>query len=576
MNANHKNYSVVMGYARGILDGNIIANTERKQACERFFADIESDAWDFRVTDAEFVIQIIEELFVHIKGPLKGKPLTLEPWQKFIVYNICGFYHKGTKERRFKEAFVFVPRKNGKTTFIAALAWALSLLEYTQASTVLIVGSVLKNAMESFDIIYRNIRMMGIERDFRILNNNSEHSINRVFYNAEGREEGSIRIEALASNPDNQDGYNANIIICDEIHAYKNSNQYYVMRQSGKAYPNRLLLGITTAGQNFASFCAQRLRYCQQILSKDASDEQYFVFICKADEPDDYTNPVEHEKANPSYGVTIRREDLVSDALQAQNDPTARDQFLNKSLNIYTNAMNTYFSMSEVEDSDKKHNWSLEELAKLPVTWYGGTDLSKMHDLTAAGIYGRYKDVDIVIAHGFIPIVEAHRKAGEDNIPFIWWKEQEWLTLCNSEIVEYEDVVKWYLGLRKMGFRIKLVGFDKYNSRDYVESMTRAKFKMINQDQAYWKKSEAFREIERKIKTGCFYYVHNQAFHYCIGNVKAVEDSNEKVRYEKVGDKQRIDLFEAAVIGCKRMLEDQDKQKAMEAYLSNGKQRENH
>ena len=205
-----------------------------------------------------------------------------------------------------------------------------------------------------------------------------------------------------------------------------------------KAYINKLLIGITTAGCNMNSFCYQRLQYCQKILNKEVEDEQYFIFITKADNEDDYTNPVEHEKANPNYNVTIRAQDIEAEALQAQNDVSARSEFMNKSLNIYTNTMSAYFNIGEVQVSNEVAYAELrdrinsqgrvigidkpipiEELAKLPIQWFGGADLSKAFDLTGAAIYGRYHDIDIVISHAFIPVVQARAKAEEDNIPFL-------------------------------------------------------------------------------------------------------------------------------------------------------------
>src|SRR5699024_6745531 len=125
-----------------------------------------------------------------------------------------------------------------------------------------------------------------------------------------------------------------------------------------KAYTNKLMIGITTAGDNANSFCYHRLVYCQKILNRSVKDEQYFVFIAKADEDEngevDYTNAEEHEKANPNYGVTIRPEDIMNDAIQAQNDQQQRKDFLAKSINIYTSAMDSYFNVDEFQASNEK------------------------------------------------------------------------------------------------------------------------------------------------------------------------------------------------------------------------------
>ena len=557
--AESKLFAEVKKYAKDIVSGKAVANKDRILAAQRFLNDLENPKWEIRTRDADFVIKIIENTYVHIKGPARGKPFLLEPWEKFICYNLAGFYIAGTDERRFKEAFIFIPRKNSKTFFASAVAWALSLLERNYYSVLYIIATKLDRALEAFNNIKENIEYMGEDGNFKILDNNAEHSISRSFYNSDGEKSGAIRIQALAADAKRADGLNANIIILDEIHGYKNANEYYVYKQAMKAYTNKLLIGITTAGSNMNSFCYQRLKYCQEVLAGSKTDDEYFIFICMADNPDDYTNPVEHEKANPNYGVTIRPQDIMGEALQAQNDPTGRNEFLNKSLNIYTSAMSSYFNIFEVQESDNTYNWTIEELVQLPITWYGGADLSKMHDLTGVSLHGRYKDIDIAITHGFIPVVTAHQKADEDNIPFFWWEEQDWLTLCNSEVIEYTDVVKWFIEMREIGFKPKWIGYDRRYSREFVLEMKKAGFKMRDQSQRYVEKTEAFREIEKQIKLKRFYYVHNKAFEYCISNVKAIEDSDEFVRFEKIQPTQRIDLFDAEVIACKQLLIDKEK-----------------
>ena len=268
----------------------------------------------------------------------------------------------------------------------------------------------------------------------------------------------------------------------------------------------------------------------------------------------DYTNPVTHEMANPAYGQSIRPEEILNDSLQAQNDPQQRKDFFAKSLNVFTASMDTYFDMSEVTTSDEKYHWTLDELAKLPIDWYGGADLSKMYDLTGAALHGRYQGVDISITHGFMPVTQAHLKADEDNIPFFWWEEMGWLTLCNDEVIKYDDVVAWFQSMKKMGFKIRWVGYDRRYAREFVLKMKKAGFKMRDQSQRYTEKTEAFREIEKQIKLGKYYFLGNKAHEYCVSNVKAAEDSDDFVRFEKVDKHLRIDLFDADVIATKQML----------------------
>lgn len=568
-----------MNYAQDVVSGKIPANEYRIKGCERFLSDLKNPAYDFQPRDAEFCIGIIEKTLCHQQGerqdgmPLRGTPFYLLPFHKFIIYNLLGFKMAGTKINRFHEALIFIPRKNIKTSFAASLAYALGLLYRMSGSKIYVVAAALKQTLETFDFLKYNIENMGEDQasggPFRIIDNNNEHSISAELGG------GLFDLTALAANPDAQDSFNCNVAIADEIHAFKKPKQYNLFKEAMKAYTNKLMIGISTAGDDPNSFLAQRVRYCKRVLDGEISDEQYFIFICEADPMPgengkkfiDYTNPKTHEMANPAYGASIRPEEMQNDAFQAQNDPQQRKDFFAKSLNVFTSAMETYFDMAEVEASDSKYHWTLEELAKLPITWYGGADLSKLYDLTGTSLHGRYQDVDICITHGFIPVVQAHLKAEEDNIPFFWWEEMGWLTLCNHEVIEYEDVVKWFLYMKQMGFKIKWVGYDKRYAREFVLKMKKAGFKMRDQSQRYVEKTEAFREIEKQIKRGRFSYLGNMAYAYCIGNVKAIEDSDDFVRFEKIQPNQRIDLFDADVIATKQMLIDMEKSQKASDWL---------
>ena len=557
-----------------------------RAACVRYLRDLEDPRWEFRTDMAEFVILAIQNLFCHQQGedlygrPLRGTPLILQPFQLFIVYNICGFFFPGTVIRRYQEAFLMLARKNGKTPFATALIWAVGLWYAASFSKIKTVAGSMKQNMEGFGFLSYNLHRLGLTvhedpvHGLRVLDSSLGHSFSGPVW------EGQISFEALAYKPDIFDAFNANIVHLDELELYKNAVPYGRLKDATKAYANKLIVATTTAGDDGTGFCAQRMSYCSKIVRGEitgADADRIFAFIARADaDPKtgevDYMSPLAHQQANPNWNVTIRPGDMEASALQAQNDPQMRKEFLTRSLNVFVSSFRAWFNIDEFTRSDSRYNFTPAQLTKLVKHWYGGADLSKLHDLTAAALVGEIpaklastpdwtpkEDVLVIVPHCWFPVTAAAEKADKDNIPLFGWLDDGWLDMPNEPSMDPAEPVKQFLKWKNSGFNIRKVGHDRKFARPYYAAMKKARFSIVDQPQLSIAKSEGLRYIEHKAKIGCLYYCHAEPFAYCVQNVRGQEKQDDVVVYDKVDPNSRIDVFDASVFATIRMLVDTGK-----------------
>lgn len=585
-------FQSVVDYAKAVADDDSLCELTRL-CCRRFLDDLEDPRWEFKPALAEFCIEIMEGLFCFSQGerldgtPLRGKPLELMPWHLFSTYNICGFYWTGTDIRRYTEADIFCPRKTVKTTWAEALQTALALWYRKSGAKAKTVAGSLKQGLEGFDWLVYNFKLLGLVDDnnsagkMKLLNSSLGHSIEGEIW------DGFIDLETLAFKPELFDSFNAQFIHLDELELYKDSRPYTRLRDAMKAYTNKLILCTFTAGDDGTGFAAQHRDYMEKVVRKIITGpdaDRTFCFMAEAPrQPDgevDFTSTAVHRAANPSYGITIRPDDMLAASLQAQHNPTLRKEFLTRSLNVFVSSYKAWFDVEEFRRSDSRYNWTLPQLAKLVQNWYGGADLSKLHDLTAAALVGEIparlarcqnwappEDVLVIIPHCWFPITAAAEKADQDKIPLFGWRDDGWLDMPNEASMDPTEPVKQFNAWRSAGFRIRKVGHDRKFAVKYYTAMKRAGFSVVDQPQLYMQKSAGFRYIEHKAKIGCLYYCHAEPFEYCVSNVRAQEKVDDAVQYDKISETSRIDVFDASVFATVRMLLDSEKADAINRWI---------
>lgn len=327
-------------YAADVISGAIPACKWVRLACERQQRDLkrqntEEFPYRFDVAKAEKVCEFVECL-PHIKGKWGGSSIKLEPWQKFILCVVFGWVHAESGLRRFRTAYVEVPRKNAKSTLSSGVGLYMLTEDGEQGAEVYSAATTKDQAKIVFSAAQAMARKTKDLRDHYGLAVGA-HNLNVLATDS--------KFEALSSEGETLDGLNIHCGIVDELHAHKTREVWDVLETATGSREQSLLWAITTAGSNRAGICYEQRDYVTKILDLVADDETYFGVIYSIDPDDDWTLESTWRKANPNYGISVYAEDLHRLAKKAMQTPAAVNNFLTKRLCVWVSADVGLFDM---------------------------------------------------------------------------------------------------------------------------------------------------------------------------------------------------------------------------------------
>jgi phage terminase large subunit-like protein len=315
-------------YANDVISGRILAGIHVRNAVKRFQADLLRTDLVFRQDCVNHVLALIVSL-THFTGKYAGKPFELSPWEEFIVANLYGFYNlDGT--RRFQTAYLEMARKQGKTALVAALSLVGLIGEDEAAAEILFAANSKDQAVIGFNMVKGFVK--GYDVGTVVLDKNGEPFITRdgnekMTYLFRNRwhdiyyDETDSFIKVLAADADKLDGYNCYVGIVDEYHSAPNSQVRDVIRSSQGMRVNPLLITITTAGFDKSLPCYDLHTVATEIIAGIKQDDSFFSVIYSLDEGDDWKDESVWIKANPNLDVTVSKDFIRKQVLQAINNP---------------------------------------------------------------------------------------------------------------------------------------------------------------------------------------------------------------------------------------------------------------
>lgn len=534
----------VTGYAREVVGGSVLACQLVKKACTRHLSDLESGParglrWDRE--SAQRAIGFFRFLR-HSKGEWAGKELLLASWQKFVVGSLFG-WKRADELRRFRTAYIEVPRKNGKSTIAAGIGLYGLIADNEPGAEIYSVATKRDQAK----IVFEEAKAMvnhspALGRRIKVQMNNLHCLDTRS------------KFEPLSSDARTLDGLNVYYGLVDELHAHRTREVWDVLQTATGARRQPLLFVITTAGTQVLGVCYEQRDYSVKLLNEVVADDSYFSVIYTIDEGDDWTLEQTWRKANPNYGISVKPEDLADLCQKAQEVPGEQNGFLTKRLNIWCQQEELWLDIDVWKQAPAP--LPIEQL-KGRDCWLG-LDLSTTTDLTAlvAVFPPLHEDENWeVLSYFFLPEENIDARVRRDNVPYDRWARDGFLKLTDGNVVDYGAVRNQIANLSEFVV-VREIGFDPWNATHLSTDLAAEGFTMVEIRQGFRTMSEPSKKLERLVMSRKLAHRNNPVLTYCISNVTLRHDDNDNYMPSKGKSTRRIDGAVALIIALARPIQE--------------------
>lgn len=544
-----KDFSAVAEqYAKDVLGGEIPACKWVRLACQRHLDDLawqEDDAFRFRfdAKAAQKACAFIEHM-PHTKGKWAagGETLTLEPWQVFMVASVFGWKRKQNDMRRFRRAFLLVPRKNGKSALAAAIGNYMFAADGEHGAEVYSGATTEKQAWE----VFRPARLMANKRPDLL----SHYGITVNASNMHILKNES-RFEPLIGRPG--DGASPSCAIVDEYHEHQTDAMFDTMETGMGAREQPLMLVITTAGDNIAGPCYQLQHDAQQMLEGTRTDDETFALIYGIDEGDDWTDPAVLRKANPNFGVSVGEDFLIQRQKNAMASPRKAGVFQTKHLNVWVQSRAAYFNVLRFQQSADE-TLSLDQFDGQECII--GIDLAEKRDLTAVELLFKHRDGYARFGRYYLPEETVEQP---ENEHFRQWRDEGRLVQTDGAITDEREIFEDILDFAKR-FNVREVAFDPHHSRQMSILLMEQGIACVEYGNKPINMNEPMRAMDALITDGKFYHDGDQAFEWMLSNVVQRSKNSDLHSPAKERPENKIDGPIAAMMALGRWLLDDEGQ----------------
>lgn len=526
---------------------------------------------------AERVRVFFDKFLRHSKGRWAGKPFGLLDWQWHDVVRPLFGWKRADGKRRFRRAYIEIPKKNGKSTLCAGFGLYFLVADgeagaevYSAAADrdqAAIVHNEAAEMVKASPELSSHIQVVQATKRLVFPRTRSVY-------------------KALSAEAPTKEGLNIHALIFDELHAQPNRVLWDTLEYGGAAREQPMVLAITTAGWDRHSICWEVHSYARQILDGALDATEFFAYIRAADEGDEWTDPVTWRKANPSLGITIDETEFSEACEQAKAMPTKENAFKRYRLNIWTEQEVRWLPMAKWdacggEDVDPK--------TLLGKPCFAGLDLSTTTDVTAFAMVFRLTDGRYaVLPHFWVPRESAQSREKKDKVPYLTWARQGFVTLTDGEVVNYDYIraavsgpgaleadaaerakaAGWPAEGFAEQYMIREIAFDRFNASQLVTQLTGDGHEMVPFGQGFVSMGAPARELEKLVTAGKLVHFGNPVLRWMASNCCAEIDAAGNIKASKKKSTEKIDGIIALLMGLGRAIVSEPEKKSV--YESRG------
>ena len=477
-------------------------------------------------------ISFIETFITHTKGELTGKPFLLEDWQKEIVGDIFGWKNKDTGFRKYRTVFIEVPRKNGKTTLCAAIGIYMLFADNERGAEIYAAAGDRNQA----GIVFEIAKSM-------ILQNPELEQRGKVFRNSITNQSKGNFFQAISSDSKTKHGFNANCIIFDELHTQPNRDLWDTLTTSTGARREPLTIAITTAGYDKQSICYEVYSYAKKVKDGSIKDDSFYTVIYEADNEDDITSEKVWKKANPNYGVSLRKDYMKRESQRAVDLPSYQNTFKRLMLNIWTESQTKWIGHNEWMECYQDFDYSILEGKEC----WGGLDLASSRDLSAFVLLFNVDGKFIIRPYIFIPEENAKKRSDRDGVNYMEWLRDGHIFGTAGDVQDYNFIRAKINDLSKK-YRIQSIAYDRWGASQLVIDLQNDGATLDPFGQGFVSMNMPTKDLEIQIIGKNIIHDNNPCLNWCLSNVAIQEDPAGNIKPNKAKSTDRIDPIVALIM----------------------------